>query len=390
MAEWEQPYWNKRAVSYGINAPGYSATGEGNDKLQALLDSKIGRHRTLLDFGCGTGRNYETLSRHCEWYYGIDYSPEMLNLFKANRKMRPQDAVSEIDASEHIPYMTGTFDAVVSNAVLQHIVDPAKLYRAIREIKRVLRPGGTLYIHEAILKGILVSQPYAYQRYRPKKTYVEMLLPEIPIQDKESPFSGMRFCSGVRKPDPEYEGVIVDLGCGRLKLDGSIGLDVRKISHYGRQIVDVLADVQVLPFKDNSVDQIYCENVLEHFKNPYPIILEIFRVLKKEGTVVFVVPYPGTHSGCGDDSHKFVTDGEHWVDIFGGFFAKVTIFPMGVYFSASSEMKEWQRDLIKKGMHGMTQGGRFVCTKPAQIPQINYVPWWLDEWVAENFGRDMI
>lgn len=65
--------------------------------------------------------------------------------------------VADLDAvvdAHTIPFPDGTFDAVVAQAVLEHVLDPAKV---VQEIHRVLRPGGLVYaatpfmqqVHEA-------------------------------------------------------------------------------------------------------------------------------------------------------------------------------------------------------------------------------------------------
>ena len=47
-----------------------------------------------------------------------------------------------LGVGEHLPFVDGTFDAVISIAVLEHVRDP---FRCANEISRVLKPGGELY-----------------------------------------------------------------------------------------------------------------------------------------------------------------------------------------------------------------------------------------------------
>ena len=72
----------------------------------------------------------------------------------------------------------------------------------------------------------------------------------------------------------------LNLGCGREIKEGYINADMSR--HDG---VDVVWDLNVLPlpFKDNSVDEILCSHILEHLINPYPLVLDIYRVLKPGG-----------------------------------------------------------------------------------------------------------
>ncbi|HPA25376.1 MAG TPA: class I SAM-dependent methyltransferase [bacterium] len=69
----------------------------------------------------------------------------------------------------------------------------------------------------------------------------------------------------------------LDLGCGKEKKDGFIGIDINPQSQ-----ADIIASALNLPFKENSVDEIYSRHVGEHF-SPIEIDIffkEIYRVLK--------------------------------------------------------------------------------------------------------------
>lgn len=78
----------------------------------------------LLDLGCGP-RDQAAPAEHCgASYVGIDYSSERADLL----------------ADGHaIPFRDGTFDVVLSYAVLEHLYQP---FLAVQEVARVLRPGG--------------------------------------------------------------------------------------------------------------------------------------------------------------------------------------------------------------------------------------------------------
>ena len=79
----------------------------------------------------------------------------------------------------------------------------------------------------------------------------------------------------------------LDIGCGRQKLPGSIGLDFR--SHPG---VDVVADLNDrLPIRDEQFDAVNADQVLEHVANLPDLVREIHRVLRPSGILVAHVPY---------------------------------------------------------------------------------------------------
>ena len=72
----------------------------------------------------------------------------------------------------------------------------------------------------------------------------------------------------------------LNLCCGREIKEGYINVDMFK--HDG---VDVVWDLNVLPlpFKDNSIEEVLCFHGLEHLVNPYPLVLDIHRVLEPGG-----------------------------------------------------------------------------------------------------------
>jgi SAM-dependent methyltransferase len=79
----------------------------------------------------------------------------------------------------------------------------------------------------------------------------------------------------------------LDIGCGRSKLCGSVGLDARM--HPG---VDVVANLdEPLPIEDEQFDGVNADQVLEHVRNLPGLVSEIHRVLRPGGILVAHVPY---------------------------------------------------------------------------------------------------
>ena len=81
--------------------------------------------------------------------------------------------------------------------------------------------------------------------------------------------------------------MMLDIGCGKLKTEGAIGLDRVKLNG-----VDIICDLEKpLPFDDNSFDEINAYHVMEHIVNYIPLIEEIHRILKPDGILKIRVPY---------------------------------------------------------------------------------------------------
>jgi len=103
----------------------------------------------LLDWGCGLGQMTYLLRRR-----GFDVVPyEMLGTAEALPEL-PLTREVQIVVGRHptrLPFDTGHFDAVLSCGVLEHVdeySEPGNEVPALREIHRVLRPGGYFPIYQ--------------------------------------------------------------------------------------------------------------------------------------------------------------------------------------------------------------------------------------------------
>jgi ubiquinone/menaquinone biosynthesis C-methylase UbiE len=100
--------------------------------------------KTILDAGCGNGRYSRFLLRHADAdarLTAFDISVNMLH--RAQRRVNsPRLSLTAADLTR-LPYATGTFDAIVSGWVLEHLPDPRP---GLTELARVLRPGGRLLL----------------------------------------------------------------------------------------------------------------------------------------------------------------------------------------------------------------------------------------------------
>jgi ubiquinone/menaquinone biosynthesis C-methylase UbiE len=116
----------------GMNAvPGYF------DWLLSLLgDSLRGR---ILDVGCGTGMMLAAAAARGVATTGLDIS----DVAVAQARVRAPGAEFHVGVAESLPFADGEFDVVSCVGSLEHVMDPA---RAVREMRRVCRPGGRLLI----------------------------------------------------------------------------------------------------------------------------------------------------------------------------------------------------------------------------------------------------
>jgi predicted SAM-dependent methyltransferase len=94
---------------------------------------------------------------------------------------------------------------------------------------------------------------------------------------------------------------ILDLGCGKKKRVGAIGVDFSN-----RHAADIIHNLNIFPypFNDNEFDEIYLDNVLEHLDNPIQVMEEVHRICKAGGHVKVIVPYFRSVWAFTDPTHK--------------------------------------------------------------------------------------
>jgi SAM-dependent methyltransferase len=101
----------------------------------------------------------------------------------------------------------------------------------------------------------------------------------------------------------ERAPVRVNLGCGRDIRLGWVNLDLVALPG-----VDVVADLDdcantPLPFADSSVDEIFASHLLEHIRNPLPMMQELHRIAKPNAKAVFRLPYGSSDDAFEDPTH---------------------------------------------------------------------------------------
>jgi len=146
---------------------------------------------------------------------------------------------------------------------------------------------------------------------------------------------------------------VLDIGCGDRKIPGSIGIDScsRK--------ADISMEIRdTLPFKDNSFDEVFCLNYLEHTFYFNHIIDEMYRVLKPGGIAHVEVPYYNSFNYGQVPFHKVP-------------FAETT---MASFFSEGGEFVRYSKSRfkIKKQVLYFTKPSR-ILPKFARMKMIHYI-----------------
>ena len=137
-----------------------------------LAATGAGAPLRILDFGCGIGATEKILRDRfpAASIHGVDASAESV---KAADSMGLRDVTFHFSKSERLPFEDGAFDLVYSNGTFHHI-DHGKHPAVFAELRRVLRPGGHLFVFE---NNPLNPLSVRAMRQNPFDAGTKMLLP---------------------------------------------------------------------------------------------------------------------------------------------------------------------------------------------------------------------
>jgi tellurite methyltransferase len=135
-----------------------------------LLKGRFDAMRSILDAGCGSGRNLVYFLQHDFDVFGVDRDPDAIARLRRlagdlSLKLSPEHF--QVASVEALPFADHGMDAVLSSAVLHFATDEQHFERMLREMWRVLRPGGFFFARLASTIGIESRvQPISRGRYR--------------------------------------------------------------------------------------------------------------------------------------------------------------------------------------------------------------------------------
>ena len=196
-------FWSKVAERYDSVVDlqiGPDTRAMARERLEC--ETKLGN---VVEFGCGTGFNTEVLAARADRLVATDLAPGMLSIAKRNAKAT--NVTFQQEDCQQTSFLDSAFDTVFLGLVL-HFTDPPK---ALAEVHRILKPGGTLIIFNPDphpLRGwdrfrwLVRGHFYGITRYRtkPPKDFLKHVL-------NEQQLCGLLATSGFKVSQPMPSGI---------------------------------------------------------------------------------------------------------------------------------------------------------------------------------------
>jgi tellurite methyltransferase len=133
-----------------------------------LLRGRIVEGMRVLDAGCGAGRNLVYLLRAGFDVWGVDESADgiaRVRRLASNLTPRLGPERFRVERVEAMSFDDGSMDVVMSSAVLHFAHDEEHWWAMVREMWRVLKPGGLLFARLATTVGQSALRPLGGRRY---------------------------------------------------------------------------------------------------------------------------------------------------------------------------------------------------------------------------------
>jgi SAM-dependent methyltransferase len=151
-------HFDEIAADYDASLPGHVVEHYLRKRVAFVL-AHCPRGRAL-DVGCGTGALAARLAEAGYEMVGIDPSDGMLDVL---RQRAPAIEAVRADGTA-IPFPDGSFDLVLSVAVMHHIADARAVLATLTEMTRVARPGGRVLVWD----------------HNPRNPYWKILMARVP------------------------------------------------------------------------------------------------------------------------------------------------------------------------------------------------------------------
>lgn len=145
-----QSFWDANPCGSDLVEPG-EGWSDAHAEARYTLESHIPeiarfgefRDRDVLEIGCGIGADALQFARHGARYTGVDLSERSVAMTRARFEEAGLNGRFLVTDAERLPFDDASFDHVYSFGVIHHSPDTEAI---VAEIRRVLRPGGTVTV----------------------------------------------------------------------------------------------------------------------------------------------------------------------------------------------------------------------------------------------------
>src|SRR4051812_14996667 len=190
------------------------------DEILSLLGVRVESADRVVEIGCGVGRLTRPLAERAADVRALDVSGEMLDLARRYNESIENVTWLHGDGASLSAVETASATVCFSHVVFQHIEDPAITLGYVREIGRVLEPGGWAAFQ---ISNDATIHTVHRERRVPVKEQVKSLLGRSPRGQKH----------------PAWLGSHVELGDLRAAADDG-GMDAERVEGAGTQFCMVL------------------------------------------------------------------------------------------------------------------------------------------------------
>ena len=121
--------------------------------IDQIMKGRYKMNDTILDAGCGSGRNLHWFLQKDMNIYGIDNNEEAIRHLKINYTLLPSERF-QLSTVEKMPFPDNYFNHIISSAVLHFAGSTSQFHCMMIEMVRVVKPKGSLFIRMTSNIGI--------------------------------------------------------------------------------------------------------------------------------------------------------------------------------------------------------------------------------------------
>lgn len=168
---WDQASCGEQLYLSGVDAEAYRQQARQRYELEPYIESfadfRASAGKKVLEIGVGLGADHQRFAESGAELWGIDLTERAVTHVRRRMQVFGLRSTLSIADAENLPFEPESFDVVYAWGVIHHSPNTP---RAVAEIHRVLRVGGTTRImiyHTWSLVGYMLWLRYALLRLRP-------------------------------------------------------------------------------------------------------------------------------------------------------------------------------------------------------------------------------